>query len=174
MNGGGAANSSANVVETNIDIQLYQTLSTVVKMVSVVYNQLTSEISKIAIASTMGKQILTDSLAPKIRDLTETCRQAMDLSKQLNERLNVLIPNDSNSEKYLTSLEKLKTWEIMNSFLKVIISILANTKIVMSDVPNLNELRPNLANLAKITKDVTVILDLSSYKAVSVSANSPE
>ena len=174
MNGGGAANSSANVVETNIDIQLYQTLSTVVKMVSVVYNQLTSEISKIAIASTMGKQILTDSLAPKIRDLTETCRQAMDLSKQLNERLDVLIPNDSNSEKYLTSLEKLKTWEIMNSFLKVIISILANTKIVMSDVPNLNELRPNLANLAKITKDVTVILDLSSYKAVSVSANSPE
>ncbi|EJS41536.1 sog2p [Saccharomyces arboricola H-6] len=166
--------SSTSVVETNIDIQLYQTLSTVVKMVSVVYNQLTSEISKIAIASTMGKQISTDSLAPKIRDLTETCRQAMDLSKQLNERLNILIPNDSNSEKYLTSLEKLKTWEIMNAFLKVIISILANTKIVMSDVPNLNELRPNLANLAKITKDVTVILDLSSYKAVSVSATSPE
>ncbi|CAI4036630.1 hypothetical protein SMKI_15G4810 [Saccharomyces mikatae IFO 1815] len=174
MNGNGTSNSNTNVVETNIDIQLYQTLSTVVKMVSVVYNQLTSEISKIAIASTMGKQILTDSLAPKIRDLTDTCRQAMDLSKQLNERLDVLIPNDINSEKYLTSLEKLKTWEIMNSFLKVIISILANTKIVMSDVPNLNELRPNLANLAKITKDVTVILDLSSYKAVSVSANSPE
>ncbi|CAI2033037.1 hypothetical protein SEUBUCD646_0H03770 [Saccharomyces eubayanus] len=169
-----AGNSSTSVVETNIDIQLYQTLSTVVKMVSVVYNQLTSEISKIAIASTMGKQIVTDSLAPKIRDLTETCRQAMDLSKQLNERLNILIPNDSNSEKHLTPLEKLKTWEVMNSFLKVIISILANTKVVMSDVPNLNELRPNLANLAKITKDVTVILDLSSYKAVSVSANSPE
>ncbi|CAI4052375.1 hypothetical protein SKDZ_15G4850 [Saccharomyces kudriavzevii ZP591] len=174
MNGNISSNSSTSAVETNIDIQLYQTLSTVVKMVSVVYNQLTSEISKIAIASTMGKQILTDSLAPKIRDLTETCRQAMDLSKQLNERLNLLIPNDLNSERYLTSSEKLKTWEIMNSFLKVIISILANTKIVMSDVPNLNELRPNLANLAKITKDVTVILDLSSYKAVSVSANSPE
>ncbi|CAI4052376.1 Sog2p SKDI_15G4890 [Saccharomyces kudriavzevii IFO 1802] len=174
MSGNISSNSSTSAVETNIDIQLYQTLSTVVKMVSVVYNQLTSEISKIAIASTMGKQILTDSLAPKIRDLTETCRQAMDLSKQLNERLNLLIPNDLNSERYLTSLEKLKTWEIMNSFLKVIISILANTKIVMSDVPNLNELRPNLANLAKITKDVTVILDLSSYKAVSVSANSPE
>lgn len=40
----------------------------------------------------------------------------------------------------------------------------------MKDLPILNEVRPNLASLAKITKDVTVILDLSSYRSISQAA----
>lgn len=161
---------------TNVDLQLYQTLSTVVIMVNVVYDQLTSEISKAAMASTKGQQELTDSLLSKIRDLTETCCQAMELSKSLNDRLHVLTSDAETSEKYLTNSEKVKTWENINAFLKSIISILANTKVVMADMPALNEIRPNLASLAKITKDVTVILDLSSYKGVSVIAaqNQPQ
>lgn len=161
---------------TNVDLQLYQTLGTVVIMVNVVYDQLTSEISKAAIASTKGQQELTDSLLSKIRDLTETCCQAMELSKSLNDRLHVLTSDAETSEKYLTNSEKVKTWENINAFLKSIISILANTKVVMADMPALNEIRPNLASLAKITKDVTVILDLSSYKGVSMIAaqNQPQ
>ncbi|CCF57502.1 hypothetical protein KAFR_0C05110 [Kazachstania africana CBS 2517] len=158
--------------QQNIDLQLHQMLSNVVKMVSVVYNQLTSAISKTALASTIGKQVLTDSLASKIRDLTDTCCQAMDLSKILDERLQLLLNNDPLIvEKYLSTVEKLKTWEKINAFLKSIISILGNTKVIMADLPNLNEIRPNLASLAKITKDVTVILDSSSYKSVSVTAS---
>ena len=157
--------------QKNIDIQLYQILTSVIKMVSVVYNQLTGEISKIAVASTNGQKILTESLSSKIKDLTDTCWQAMELSKSLNDRLKLLLSPDANiTEKYLTTVEKLKTWEKINAFLKSIISILGNTKEVMSDLPSLNEIRPNLASLAKITKDVTVILDLSSYKSVTVTA----
>ncbi|QLG73161.1 hypothetical protein HG535_0E02450 [Zygotorulaspora mrakii] len=155
---------------TNVDVQLYQTLRTVIIMVNVVYDQLTSEISKAALASTTGQQELTDSLLTKIRSLTDTCCQAMELSKILNERLQLLMSDLEISEKYFTTGEKVKTWESINAFLKSIISILASTKIVMTDMPALNEIRPNLASLAKITKDVTVILDLSSYKGVSVIA----
>lgn len=153
---------------SSVDPQLYQTLSTVISMVNVVYERLTSEISKAAMASTTGQQELTDVLLSKIRDLTDTCCQAMELSKILNERLHLLTSEADISENYLTTSEKVKTWESINAFLKSIISILANTKVVMTDMPGLNEIRPNLAALAKITKDVTVILELSSYKGVSV------
>lgn len=154
----------------NVDQQLYQTLRVVIKMVSVVYDQLTSMISKTAHASSAGQQELTDYLLAKIRDLTDTCCQSMDLSKILSERLNLLTSVTVTSEKYLTNNEKLKTWENINAFLKSIISILANTKVLMEGLPALNEIRPNLASLAKVTKDVTVVLDLSSYKGVSTLA----
>lgn len=161
----------ASEAQKNVDTQLYQILTNVIKMVSVVYNQLTGEISKIAVASTSGQKILTELLSSKIKDLTDTCWQAMELSKSLNDRLKLLLSSDLNiTEKYLSTVEKLKTWEKINAFLKSIISILGNTKEIMSDLPSLNEIRPNLASLAKITKDVTVILDLSSYKSVTVTA----
>lgn len=159
--------ASISATAKNVDHQLYQTLRVVVKMVNVVYDQLTSIISKTAHASSAGQQELTDHLLIKIRDLTDTCCQAMDLSKILSERLNLLTTETVTSEKYLTHSEKLKTWENINAFLKSIISILASTKVLMEDMPALNEIRPNLASLAKVTKDVTVVLDLSSYKGVS-------
>ena len=165
------APTTASLADKDIDVQLYQTLFTVVKMVSVVYDQLTAAMSKTAIARTTGQQEITESLTNKIHDLTETCRQSMELSKILNERLRLLTFGDeSTTSKYLTNSEKLRTWENINAFLKSIISILGNTKVVMAEMPILNEIRPNLASLAKITKDVTVILDLSSYKAVSVAS----
>lgn len=168
---GDSKHDDGSDTQRNIDSQLYQMLTNVVKMVSVVYNQLTGEISKIAIASTNGQQVLTDSLSLKIKDLTDTCWQAMELSKSLNDRLRLLLSPDANiTERYLSTVEKLKTWEKINAFLKSIISILGNTKVVMTDLPSLNEIRPNLASLAKTTKDVTVILDLSSYKSVSATA----
>jgi len=158
--------------EQNIDRQLYEMLINVTRMVSVVYDQLTNEISRIAMASTTGQQKLTDELLLRIRGLTDTCCQALDLSKTLNERLQLLVNDDPKIvEPYLSDNEKLITWENINAFLKSIISILGSTKVVMTDLPNLNEIRPHLASLAKITKDVTVILDLSSYKAVSVTAS---
>ena len=158
--------------EQNIDRQLYEMLINVTRMVSVVYDQLTNEISRIAMASTTGHQKLTDELLLRIRGLTDTCCQALDLAKTLNERLQLLVNDDPKIvEPYLTDNEKLITWENINAFLKSIISILGSTKVVMTDLPNLNEIRPHLASLAKITKDVTVILDLSSYKAVSVTAS---
>mgnify|MGYP003365504048 FL=1 len=163
--------STADETEQNIDRQLYEMLINVTRMVSVVYNQLTNEISRIAMASTTGQQTLTDELLTRIRGLTDTCCQALDLSKTLNERLQLLVSDDpAIVDPYLSDAEKLVTWENINAFLKSIISILGSTKSVMTDLPNLNEIRPHLASLAKITKDVTVILDLSSYKAVSVTA----
>lgn len=163
--------TSVSSASKNVDQQLYQTLRVVIKMVNVVYDQLTSMISNTARASTAGQQELTGNLLAKIRDLTDTCCQAMDLSKVLGERLNLLTSETVTSERFLTHGEKLKTWENINAFLKSIISILANTKVLMEGMPALNEIRPNLASLAKVTKDVTVVLDLSSYKGVSVLAS---
>lgn len=154
----------------DIDAQLYHTLNTVISMVTVVYSQLTSAITKSAIASTKTTEMssITSSIAAKIKDLTDTCFQSMELSKLLKGRLSDV--SLGKSEVFSTTAEKAKTWESINAFLKSIISILANTKIIMKDLPILNEVRPNLASLAKITKDVTVILDLSSYRSISQAA----
>ncbi|QGN17813.1 protein CCR4 [Kluyveromyces marxianus] len=158
---------NSTVTDTDIDSQLYLTLNTVIDMVNVVYSQLTQAITKSAIASTISDQLaITPTVAAKTKDLTDTCYQSMELSKVLKRRLHVISNNDV--DKYLTTKEKLKTWEDINAFLKSIIAILANTKDIMGDLPTLNDVRPNLASLAKITKDVTVILDLSSYKSVSL------
>ncbi|SCU91100.1 LADA_0F08108g1_1 [Lachancea dasiensis] len=162
-----AKNAMEETADPDIDAQLYHTLDTVISMVNVVYAQLTSAITKSAIASTKGTEIasITSSIASKIKDLTDICFQSMELSKVLKERLTVV--SKTKPENYTSPIEKAKTWESVNAFLKSIISILANTKIIMKDLPILNEVRPNLASLAKITKDVTVILDLSSYRSVS-------
>ncbi|CCE65816.1 hypothetical protein TPHA_0N00350 [Tetrapisispora phaffii CBS 4417] len=161
--------TAASLIDTDIDAQLHKTLLTVVRMVSVVYDQLTAAISQTALAGSQGSQDITESLTNKIHDLATTCRQSMELSKVLNARLNALSSTDNLiSQKYSNNNEKYITWENINAFLKSIISILASTKVVMAEMPILNEIRPNLASLAKITKDVTVILDLSTYKSVSL------
>lgn len=162
-------NQNTSSGDMDIDLQLYQTLFTVVDMVNVVYSQLTKAITKSAIASTNSDQpSITSVVAAKTKDLTDTCFQSMELSRILKERLEII----SSSEEgiYSTNKEKQKTWEDINAFLKSIIAILANAKDIMSDLPTLNDVRPNLGSLAKITKDVTVILDLSSYKNVSSAA----
>lgn len=158
---------SQALADKDIDLQLYHTLNTVIDMVNVVYSQLTQAITKSAIASTTSDQLsITPTVAAKTKELTDTCFQSMELSKVLKKRLNVI--SNSDIDTYLVTKEKLKTWEDINAFLKSIIAILANTKEIMSDLPTLNDVRPNLASLAKITKDVTVILDLSSYKSASI------
>ncbi|CDO95426.1 unnamed protein product [Kluyveromyces dobzhanskii CBS 2104] len=161
------SSQTPTVADTDIDLQLYHTLNTVIDMVNVVYSQLTQAITKSAIASTTSDQpSITPTVAAKTKELTDTCFQSMELSKVLKERL--LVISNGDVDEYSATKEKLKTWEHINAFLKSIIAILANTKEIMSDLPTLNDVRPNLASLAKITKDVTVILDLSSYKSVSI------
>lgn len=150
---------SNGCVDNNIDKQLYHILNTVIGMANVIYSQLTQVITRSAIAG-------------KTKDLMDTCLQSMELSKTLKSRLSLI--TSSESETYQTTQEKFKTWEDINAFLKSIISILANTKTIMKDFPVLNEVRPNLASLAKITKDVTVILDLSTYKGASTSTSSTQ
>ncbi|SCU96234.1 LAMI_0F05754g1_1 [Lachancea mirantina] len=163
------ATEESQVPDPDVDKQLYQTLGTVIGMVNVVYSQLTAAITKSAIASTKSGELsnITSLVAAKIKDLTDTCFQSMELSKTLKERLMDI--SRSGDDVFSSVLEKRKTWEDINAFLKSIISILANTKIIMKDLPILSEVRPNLASLAKITKDVTVILELSSYRTVSQS-----
>lgn len=152
--------------QQKIDEQLSQTLLNVIKVVNIVYNQISAEISKIT-----SQQVLNETLASKVRELMETCSQAMELSDTLKTRLELMLSKDVNIiEVYSSSSEKLKVWEKINSFLKVIISILGSTKTLMADLPELNEIRPNLSALTKVTKDVTVLLDLSSYKSTSVTA----
>ena len=141
--------------QQKIDEQLSQTLLNVIKVVNIVYNQISAEISKIT-----SQQVLNETLTSKVRELKDIY-QAMELSDTLNTRLELMLSKDVNIiEVYSSSTEKLKVWEKINSFLKVIISILGSTKTLMADLPELNEIRPNLSALTKVTKDVTVLLDL--------------
>ncbi|KAH3900387.1 Sog2p SCDLUD_003364 [Saccharomycodes ludwigii] len=178
--------TGVNNNEAEIDLQLYKILQSVISMTNIVHSQLNTAISKAAMEhakqqsggknTDLGTNSNTSfsGLASKLKVLTSTCVGCMELSANLKNRLAVLLDvgNGLEQDKELLSAgEKRKTWEIINMFLKSIISLLANAKSIMKDIPELDNLRPNLANLAKITKEVTVILDCSSYKTVGNKSN---
>lgn len=157
--------SSASIRE--IDQKLYKTLQTVVSTASHVNAELNSTVSKAAIAHAQNVSSNDESsksselLAPKIKLLMGTCVSCMDLSTHMKSRLTILMQNEVS---LLTPIEKRKTWELVNTFLKSIIALLGNAKSVINEVGGFGDLRPGLGNLAKITKEVTLILNNSSYK----------
>ncbi|KAL6940003.1 hypothetical protein ACO0QE_003881 [Hanseniaspora vineae] len=149
------------------DQALYKTLQTVVSTASYVNAELNSTVSKAAIAHAQNVSSNDESsksselLAPKIKLLMGTCVSCMDLSTHMKSRLAILMQNEAS---LISPIEKRKTWELVNTFLKSIIALLGNAKSVINEVDGFGDLRPGLGNLAKVTKEVTLILNNSSYK----------
>lgn len=163
------------------DENLYSSLNFVVQTSSLVYSELNEAISKSAIASATaisgnsnGNGSGSGSVTPeeinsttiaKIKELTNTCVTSMDLNKRIKYKL--VNDNIKNS----TIMDKKKFYDEINALLKSIIMILGLTKSIINDLPTLNEVRPSLANLTKATKDVTVMLEVSSYRLINDSFN---
>lgn len=143
------------------DDQLYERIYTAANAAQTVLGQLTQTISKSAVASAQGKSsaAMGPTVAAKLRDLTANCVTGVDVTRRLKTRMEAMEVSGN--------IDRKKFWDDLNSFLKVVIAILGSTKSAMDDVPILNEVRPNLATLTKVTKDITALIEYSSYNVLA-------
>lgn len=173
LNGSSMVNGSANTALTataavstdtdDIDEKLYQTVELATTKAQVVFSELTKAISKSALASTNNPQSINNSVAGKVKELTNICITSMDITKRLRTKLITIRNNPSLTSKKLF-------WDDVNQFLKAIVNTLGPVKIIMRDLPILNDARAAILNLTKTTKDITILLEVSSYGSLSDSA----
>ncbi|CEP24335.1 unnamed protein product [Cyberlindnera jadinii] len=143
-----------------VDDNLYDSLNNVLQSSNDIYAELNEAISKSAIANAKSEDHqLSATAIQRIKELTGTCVSSMDQNKKIKIKLG--------NTKNLTIPDKKKFYDELNTFLKSIITILASTKAIMNESPILNEVRPSLASLTKATKDVTIMLEVSSYRMIN-------
>lgn len=143
------------------DDRLYDSIQVAVANAQVVFNELTKAINKSAVASTNnGPQVMNTTVASKFKDLTNTCMLLMEITKRLSAKLP--------SVRTTHALQSKKSfWDDINAFLKAIIQTFSSVKLIMKDAPILNEVRQSMANLTRATKELTILLEASSYSSFS-------
>ncbi|CAK7895213.1 hypothetical protein CAAN1_10S01838 [[Candida] anglica] len=158
------SNADTDSPDVNVDEKLYNAIDIATSNAQVVFLELTKAIGKSAIASANNPQI-GPAVASKVKELTNVCITSMDVSKRLQTKLITIRNNPSYTTKSLF-------WEDVNLFLKAIIQTFSSVKAVMKDLPILNEIRASMATLTKATKDVTILIEVSSYKSMSTEGSS--
>lgn len=157
--------------ETNnmedVDAKLYDSIEIATSTAQEVFSELTRVISKSAIANannvssnSSGVDEIGPQVAGKVRELTTVCVSSMDITKRLRTKLITIRNNASFTTQKMF-------WDDTNLFLKAIIQTFSAVKNLMKDLPVLNEIRSSMAILTKSTKDVTILLEASSYKSMS-------
>lgn len=166
-----AIDSNNIMVETDhismeeIDEKLYQCIDLATTNAQIVFSELTKAIGKSAIASanTNGSQSINLTVSTKFKELTNVCMTSMDITKRLKIKLSSIRSNQ-------TPLVRRLFWDDINLFLKAILQTFSSVKGIMRDAPILNEVRQSMALLTKTTKDLTILLEASSYKSMSENA----
>lgn len=149
----------------DIDEKLYAAIEIATSNAQIVFSELTKAIGKTATASavsssTASGQPINHTVATKVKELTNVCMSSMDITKRLKTKLITIRNNPSQTTKKLF-------WDDINLFLKAIIQTFSSVKGVMKDLPILNDVRSFMANLTKTTKEVTIMLEASSYRSMS-------
>ncbi|ODV80852.1 uncharacterized protein CANTADRAFT_25224 [Suhomyces tanzawaensis NRRL Y-17324] len=154
-----SVNTNVFYENDDMDEKLYRSIEIATSNAQVVFGELTRAIGKSAIASTTSASNpgISHSVATKVKELTNVCMNSMDITKRLKTKLITIRNNASQTTKRLF-------WDDINLFLKAIIQTFSSVKGIMKDLPILNEVRGSMANLTKTTKDVTLLLEVSSYK----------
>lgn len=154
-----------------IDEKLYMSIEIATSNAEIVFSELTKAIGKTAAASAANNsnapgQTTNPAVTSRVKELTNVCMSSMDITKRLKTKLITIRNNPSQTTKKLF-------WDDINLFLKAIIQTFSSVKGVMKDLPILNNVRSFIANLTKTTKDVTIMLEASSYRSMpSESTNS--
>lgn len=149
-----------------VDGQLYNSIEHATTNAQTVFGELTRAMGKSAIASAQNPSGVgfNPTLTAKVKDLTNVCVASMDITKRLKTKLITIRNNPSQTTKKLF-------WDDINLFLKMIIQTFSSVKGIMREIPILNDIRSSMATLTKATKDVTVLLEASSYKLMSQEGN---
>ncbi|KAK9466777.1 RAM signaling pathway protein-domain-containing protein [Lipomyces arxii] len=85
----------------------------------------------------------------KMRELTSMCDYGLEATNRLRIRLTSIRGADA--------VERSRFGEDTNAFVKGIISMLEFTKTILNDYPFLNEARPQLSSLTRVTKEVLTV-----------------
>lgn len=154
-------NADSSISPTEIDEKLYQAIALATTNAQIVFGQLTKSINKSAIASANTNSTQMNlTVSAKFKELTSVCLSSMDITKRLITKLSTIRSNQTQQNRKLF-------WDDINLFLKAIIQTFSSVKAIMKDVPILNEVRQSMAHLTKTTKDLTLLLEVSSYKSMS-------
>lgn len=168
-----AINTGTPFNTDDVDEKLYRAIEISTTNAQVVFGEITKAINKSAIESAMASSgegaaasNISHTVASKVKDLTSVCMTSMDVTRILKTKLITIRNNPSQATKKMF-------WDDINMFLKAIIQTFSAVKGVMKDLPVLNDIRASMANLTKTTKDVTILLEVSSYKSMSVDPHGP-
>lgn len=155
-------NTKSSNESDDVDEKLYRSIDSATTSAQVVFSELTNAIGKSAIASATASSTpaINHNVATKVKELTNVCMTCMDITKRLKTKLITIRNNPSQTTRKLF-------WDDINLFLKLIIQTFSAVKGIMKDMPVLNEVRGAMANLTKTTKEVTILLEISSYKSMS-------
>ncbi|CAN3375348.1 hypothetical protein DIURU_002452 [Diutina rugosa] len=146
-----AVNTSSSYDTDDIDERLYRAIDSATAEAMVVFGELTKAISG---GASNGANIA------KVKELTSICMTSMEITKRLKTKMVTIRNNPSLPTKRAF-------WDETNSFLKSIVQTFMHVKGIMQDLPILNEVRSSMSTLTKTTKDVTILLEVSSYKSIS-------
>ncbi|KAG7192539.1 RAM signaling network component [Scheffersomyces spartinae] len=154
----------------DVDERLYRALENSINIAQVVFEDLTKALRTNPLPSppVTGGSISEGTISTpgtgstngtKTRELASVCQTSMDITKRLKANLATIRNNP-------TSSTKRPFWDDVNLFLKSIIQFFSSVKPIMKEGSAFYEIRPSMAVLTKHTKDVTVLLEVSSYKTM--------
>lgn len=157
---------NTNSETDEVDENLYRAIDVATTNAKDVFSELTRAIGTSAIASTSNDTStkISPTVARHVKELTSICMGSMEITKNLKTKLVTIRNNPSMATKR-------GFWDDINSFLKAIIQTFQSVKGIMQDLPILNEIRGSMSTLTKNTKDLTVLLEVSSYKSMSNETN---
>ncbi|KAI5951620.1 SOG2 [Candida jiufengensis] len=147
-----------------VDEKLYATIETAISNAQSIFTDLNKDVNRGATAHSAS---VSPNVASKIKDLVSNCGSSLDVIKRLSTRLITIRNNPSQTTKKIFAEE-------INQFLKSIVQILATVKGIVVDIPILEDVRISMSSITKTAKEVTYMLEISSYKALlAESASNP-
>lgn len=165
-NNSAVSNPDNGISAEEIDEKLYQAIALATADAQTVFSQLTNSMNKSAVATANSASTQVNlTVSTKFKELTSVCMSSMDITKRLIAMLSTIRVNQTPQNRKLF-------WDDINLFLKAIIQTFSSVKTIMKDAPTLNEVRQSMAHLTKTTKDLTLLLEVSSYKSMSDSLSS--
>ena len=147
---------------TETDNALYEGLEAAANAARSLLAQLTEAVSKSTIANTGTSRMPNASVATHVKNITNKCSIAVDVTRKLKDRLEYVRKLST-----LDISDRKEFWDDMSAFLKGIIAILSTTKSAMNDLPYLKGTQ-SFITLTKLTKELPPLIDASSYKAMMV------
>lgn len=150
-------NTSVKDSFEEVDEKLYNAIESATSSTQAIFSELNKAINKGATTANDGA--IHPSVASKIKELTNCCSSTLEVIKRLNTKLITISNNPSITTKKLFA-------EDINQFIKNMVSTLAAVKAIVKDIDILDDIRASMSNLTKIAKEVTYLLELSSYKSL--------
>ncbi|KAK6456810.1 RAM signaling pathway protein-domain-containing protein [Scheffersomyces xylosifermentans] len=160
-----SVNTSLILEKTSeVDEKLYVTIDSATTNASNIFSELSKAINKSALASaTSANPVINANVANKVKELTNVCMSSMDITKRLKTKLITIRNNPSQTSKKAFG-------EDINLFIKAMVQTLASVKGLVKDLPILDDIRASMSNLTKTAKEVTYMLELSSYRLLATDA----